>query len=556
MRRSKLCGVRNCCLAGVWVCLALSAAVAAEDVYVNAQVPWHPAVLDAQGRLLAWYQPEKNLGYDKVLRLGWDFIEHKVPNDTRSGTGLKIYLINAVMDGRTLQGANWQHNPAMVFASFVDSLVGWYPYSGDPEAVQVVREMLDHQLAHGTTPSDWDWPGVPFATNCDDQPDYGHCIQDMPQEFYGGIETDKIGELGTGYALFYKLTSDRKYLEAAIRCANALAKHVRPGDAEHTPWPFRVDARTGVTLALEEYGGDVAGSLRLFEELLQINAGDTQPYRKARDMAWRWMVENLFNRDSPAWNKWTGYFEDVPRQPNDFNQLTPMAASYYILAHENPADTDPQWMTHVGDLLDLVKARLARGPFFAAQAIDEQTTPDGRFACCSRAGQGDHTARWAAINAMYFEKAHDGQARENAFRSLNYATYFARSDGLIACCGGDYSDPYWFSDGYSDYLRHFQWAMGAIPDFAPAGQDHILRSSSVVQMVKYGERSVEYRTFDAAANEVLRLSFKPLRVTAGGATLKQRGDTRETGYTIQPLPGGDWIVRVRHVNSGEINLGG
>jgi len=284
----------------VWVCLALPVAVAGEDVYVNAQVPWHPAVLDAQGRLLAWYQPEKNLGYDKVLRLGWDFIEHKVPNDTRSGTGLKIYLINSVMDGRTLQGANWQHNPAMVFASFVDSLVGWYPYSGDQEAVQAVREMLDHQLAHGTTPSDWEWPGVPFATNCDDQPDYGHCIQDMPQEFYGGIETDKIGELGTGYALFYKQTGDRKYLEAAIRCATVLAKHVRPGDAEHTPWPFRVDARSGVTLALEEYGGDVAGSLRLFEELLQINAGDTQLYRKARDMAWRWMVENLFNRDSAA----------------------------------------------------------------------------------------------------------------------------------------------------------------------------------------------------------------------------------------------------------------
>ncbi len=126
----------------------------------------------------------------------------------------------------------------MVFASFVDSLVGWYPYSGDEESVKVVREMLDHQLAHGTTPADWEWPGVPFATNCDDEPDYGRCIQDMPREFYGGIETDKVGELGTGYALFYQLTGERKYLDAAIRCAQALAKHVRIGDAEHTPWPF------------------------------------------------------------------------------------------------------------------------------------------------------------------------------------------------------------------------------------------------------------------------------------------------------------------------------
>ena len=32
-----------------------------------------PAVLDAQGKLLAWYQPEKNLGYDQVLRAGLGF---------------------------------------------------------------------------------------------------------------------------------------------------------------------------------------------------------------------------------------------------------------------------------------------------------------------------------------------------------------------------------------------------------------------------------------------------------------------------------------------------
>src|ERR1700739_96704 len=66
--------------------------------FVNAQLPWHARVLDAQGRLLAWYEPDKNLGYDQVLRLGWNFIEHKVPNDTRHKTGLKIYLINSVFN--------------------------------------------------------------------------------------------------------------------------------------------------------------------------------------------------------------------------------------------------------------------------------------------------------------------------------------------------------------------------------------------------------------------------------------------------------------------------
>jgi hypothetical protein len=543
----------RCIIAAI---LLLPAAARTQDVYVNAQVPWHPVALDAQGKLLAWYQPQKNLGYDQVIRVGWDFIEHKVPLDTQHGTGLKIYLINSVYDAATLQAVYWQHNPAMVYAAFVDSLMGWYPYSGDEEAVQAVRGMLDHQLIAGTTPLDWDWPGVPFATGCGNDAAYGRCIENMPHEFYGGIETDKVGELGTGYVLFYKQTGDKKYLEAALRCAQALARHVRAGDAEHTPWPFRVDAHTGVTLALEEYGGDVAGPLRLFDELIRINAGDVPAFRAARDLALKWMLDYPLNHDSGAWNKWSGFFEDIPRHVDDVNQLTPMMAAYYILAREDPAEVDPQWVAHVGRLLDWVKIKLGRGPFFGAQAIDEQTTPDASFGCCSRAGQGDHTARWAAINALFFEKTRDGQAREDAYRSLNYATYFAGADGRIACCGIDYKNYYWFSDGYADYMRHFQWAMGAVPEFAPPGVDHILRSSSVVQKVTYGAHSVKYRTFDADAVEVLRLRFKPGRVTAGGAALKARGDTHEAGYTLQAVAGGDWIVRVRHVTSGDIEFGG
>lgn len=120
---------------------------------VNAQVTFHRPVLDQQGNLLAWYEPEKSLGYDQVLHLGWNFIEHKVPVDTRHHTGLKIYLINSVMDANTLQGEYWQHNPAMVYAAFVDGVVAWYPYSGDQEAIAAVGGMLDYQLDHGTTPS-------------------------------------------------------------------------------------------------------------------------------------------------------------------------------------------------------------------------------------------------------------------------------------------------------------------------------------------------------------------------------------------------------------------
>ncbi len=540
-----------------WLALVvLSFAARSESrLFVNAQLPWHEAVLDSHGKLLAWFEPAKNRGYDKVLRLGWDFMEHKVPADTRHKTGLKIYLINSVFDDETLQGKNWQHNPAMVNGTMVESLVAWYPYSADQEAIRVVREMLDYQLAHGTTPSDWDWAGVPFATSCDDEPEYGRCIQNMPRAFYGGIETDKVGALGYGYVLFYEMTGERKYLDAALRCAQALARHVRAGDAEHTPWPFRVDAKTGATLTLEEYGGEIVDPVRLFDELIRLGEGDKDAFRKARDTAWKWLLDYPLSSSSKAWDKWSGYFEDVVRNTENVNQALPTITAYYILNRENPADVDPRWENHTGHLIDWVRQKLGRGPFLGAWAVDEQGTPDGH-GCCSRSGLGSDTSRWGAINAMYAEKTGDAQMREDAFRSLNYATYFASEDGKISCCGKGFGGQYWFSDGYSDYLRHFNWAMGALPELAPAGEDHLLRSSSPVKKVKYGERQLDYTTFDATGTQVLRLTYRPARVSSGGVALEERTNPDQPGYTVQALTGGDYVVRIRHVNSGDMSVRG
>ncbi len=539
----------------VLLVLAVAALLAQSQWFVNAQLPYHSPVLDQQGKLLAWYEPGKNLGYDHVLRLGWDFIEHKVPLDTRTKTGVKIYLINSVFDDNTLQGVYWQHNPAMVYAAFVDGVVAWYPYSGDEESIAAVRGMLDYQLTHGTTQADWDWASVPFATACDDQTEYGHCIENLPAEFYGGIETDKVSQLGMGYVLFYELTGERRYLEAAIHCADALAKHVRPGDDDNTPWPFRLDAKTGVTLAHEDYGGDIASSARLLDELIRIHAGAEAAYRKARDTAWTWVLKHPLNRNSKAWDKWSGFFEDVPYRADNVNQFLPDMTAYYILSRDDPAAVDPAWLSHVGHLIDWVRLRFGRGPFFGAWAIDEQGTPDGR-GCCSRAGQGSHGGRWAAINALFAERSGDGQAREDAYRSMNYATYFAGSDGRIACCGADFHQPFWFSDGYADYLRHFNWTMGALPDLAPIGENHILRSSSVIQKVSYSRNRVAYKTFDSSGTQVARLNFKPSRVAAGGSSLPERTDLKEPGFTVEAATQGDYIVRIRQAGGNDVVIEG
>jgi len=98
------------------------------------------------------------------------------------------------------------------------------------------------------------------------------------------------------------------------------------------------------------------------------------------------------------------------------------------------------------------------------------------------------------------------------------------------------------------------WAMGAIPEFAPIGENHLLRSTSVVQKMVYGDQSVSYKTYDPSSVELLRLNFRPTRVSAGGMPLAERTDLMGEGYMVQPLSSGDYVVRVRHLRSAEISI--
>src|SRR5262249_52030531 len=151
--------------------------------------------------------------------------------------------------------------------------------------------------------------------------------------------------------------------------------------------------------------------------------------------------------------------------------------------------------------------------------------------------------RWAVANAELYGRTGDTRAREQAVRSLNYATYFAAADGRISCCGQRPQNTYWFSDGYADYLRSFNWGMAALPELAPKRQNHLLGSSSVVRSVSYGPNRVSYATFADSATEVLRVRFRPATVTGGE-------------YTAEPVGGGDYVVHVRHEHARRVTVAG
>jgi hypothetical protein len=279
---------------------------------------------------------------------------------------------------------------------------------------------------------------------------------------------------------------------------------------------------------------------------------------RARQVAWTWLDSHQLNPRSSIYDDWSGYFEDVPKDQNDVNQAAPTYTAMYLLNLPDLSVADPQWKTQVRHLIGWVKQHFGVGPFYGATGINEQgPARGGTNLCCSLAGLGSDTARWAAVNARYYEKTGDAQARERAFQSLSYATYFADSQGRVSCCGQSLGTfQYWFSDGYSDYLRSFSWAMAAMPELAPDGQSHLLGSTSVVKQVTYSHDRITYRTFDENATEVLRLAFRPHSVTAGRQPLSERPTLHGQGYTLQPLSGGRFVLKIHHLRSGEVLVAG
>ncbi len=496
----------------------------------------HEIVLDANERLEPW------TSYDRIVWLAMNFIKH-CPRDPRND--LPWYLQYACFWTDPLHPTIWPDNPASKFAWAVTTLLKYYPYSGDRAFVDITRAMLDRLIAYHT-PGHFVWGGVPYASAHSGTGVYFGARADGEY----ATEPDKIAQAARAYVDFYELTEETRYLDAARACADVLVAEMRAGDAAHSPLPFRVDVRDG--RVIEEYTADIVQVVRLFDELIRL--GDAK-YTQARDAAWNWILQ--FPMQNGVWK---GYFEDIRLDPENANrdQLSPLETARYILqafviasgAKQSPIrDLEiassqttllamTNWRDDVPRLIEWARENLGASPFYAAVPIHEQ-----KF--CWHV-MGSHTARYASLCALWAEASGDASYRERAIRSFNWASYMASDDGTVTV-GIDRPDYYnqcWFTDGYFDYVPHFIDGMAAMPETAPRDRDHLLRSSSVVQEIEYAPLRVRYRTFDANASEVLRLTFKPARVIADGAVLQEVAVLRdEPAWSFDAALN---VVRVRH----------
>ena len=524
----------------------------------------HKVIYDGNGKILGWFHPEvPGAAYDKVINLASDFIKSKCPLEPTSG--LPLYMVHAWYSSpreagiekfeKGLSGSDDGFTPACTFDNFVQSFVlGYFPYSGDSTYIGILRKCLNHLIVHGTTPSNWVWPDCPYASANPRSIDYFGATHwgvggrnDGPYV----LEPDKIGDIGKEYLNFFKVTGEKQFLEAAIKCADALAKNIRnsskePGDEFfkgilQSPWPFRVSAENGQVL--EEYSSNVVGALKLFDELirikyiLQLDERKVTEYQKTRDIVRAW----LYSTEGPMKTYvWKGYFEDMPNDPNNknLNQLTPLEFARYLI--KNPG-FDPDMDLNVPAILHWVASAFKTKD---REAIKEQLW-------CYW-GMGSHTARYASVCALWYELTKDEWFREEAYRCFNWATYVCDLEGHVMT-GPDFPPQYWFSDGYGDYVRHFIEGMAAIPEWAPAGENHLLRTSSVIKTISYSRTEIRYKTFDKTSQEVLRLSGKPESITINGNNLKEIRTLDVEGWTWKPLERGG-VLRINKEAGNEVKI--
>jgi len=466
----------------------------------------HEIVLDKTERLEAW------IPYGQVVQLAMDFIKN-CPKEV--GNGLPWYLQYSCFWIDPIRPTIWPDNPAGKFAWAVTTLLKYYPYSGDESYIALVRSMLE-RLWQYRTPLEFNWSGIPYASA---EPGTG---------VYGGAradgkfvtEPDKVAQVGRAYLDFYQMTGEDQFRQMGSYCAQVLYEKLRPGDQFHSPLPFRVNAQDGTVI--EEYTAHMIPMVRLLDEMIRLGEKD---FQTSRDQVWEWIKHYPLKN-----NIWKGYFEDIRVDVENKNrdQVSPLETAKYILAHK---DQVQDWKTQVKNLIDWVKNTLGAATFFSAIPIHEQ-----QFCYFV---MGSHTARFANLCALYAEQSSDSDYREMALRSFNWATYMANEDGTVTVGVDrpDYFNQCWFTDGYFDYVPHFIDGMAALPEKAPANENHLLRSTNVVQSIHYADKRITYRTNSETGGQRLRLSFEPKKIVADGkAIIRMDILESEPGWVLGDIP--------------------
>jgi hypothetical protein len=418
--------------------------------------------------------------------------------------------------------------------SIVKGLTGYYQYSGDPIAFLYIPLTADYILEYAQTPADSAWPQFIIGTPSNGKA-YGKC------DPHARIQLDICAIAGREILRAYKLTGDKKYFDAAKHWGDVFAEKCNL-DPTMPPWNRYVDP--SVVGWSDELTGTTTMICEFLDELINLGyGGKDRAIVKARDAGRRYVNDKLL----PIWIQ-----NDVwGRQYWDWDNpvmcgIVSMCGDY-IMVHP---DVFGNWKTDLRNILMLIANRNGADPGSMGNVYSGAWAwPESCTCCGTSLSYNQYTA--AVTILRYAVLANDDLFFEIGRRMMIMATYDSAENGVVkdGLTGQAVATGEWSNLAHPWPFCQVVEAMAWTPElFGPKRENHIMRSTSVVNSVVYLKNEIIYSTFDAPAGtiDVLRLAFKPTEITSDGKPLSLQPDSRNNGYTLQVLKDGDWIVRIRH----------
>ena len=421
---------------GFW-CVALAPMGA---LFAQVSIAGHRVAFDAAGHLAPWISLETAV--DREMK----FYE-TAPFDH----GYPIFVTTTFLDGTWQPVAGRDDSiPATQNGMGIISYLKFYAWRGkrDPRVLDIAKSMGDYLIVENLTPDVGAYPRFTRSTGKRTQfpqSENAGSQSDRPYE----IEPDKGGIAGYALVLLYRQTGERKYLAQALHNARLLAEHQRSGDAFRSPWPFRVDYRTGQSRG--EVSANMTYIVRLFDELIALGHHEFDSHRSA---LWAWIVRYQIPSARSNGKLFAQFFEDHDN-PANRNAWAPLNLARYIL--EKRDRVDPQWKDHAASLINFVRNSFTHreNGILVCHEQDED-----------RDAWGGIDSSYAAVLAIFAKAIDDNELATEARDALIFAAYSINENGQPRDLAKHEAPGGWQEDAHTDVIHNFIDALRAYPAWA------------------------------------------------------------------------------------------
>jgi hypothetical protein len=359
----------------------------------------------------------------------------------------------------TFLDASWTPNtersdiiPATQNGMGILSYLKFYGMRGESEPawLATARSMGDYLLSEVLTPNSGQYPAFTRSTGRRAQfPQPADCgsQSDKPYE----IEPDKGGIAGFALTSLFEATGDVKYLGQALQNARVLAANQRQGDAAHSPWPFRVDFRSG-----EERGpvsGNMTYILRLFDLLGMHGYAE---FAQPRESLWQWIKNHQIPSAAGSGALFAQFFEDHDT-PTNRTSWAPLNLARYLL--EKQDSLDREWRADCGLLIDFVRANFTHRELGVAVCHEQDE---------DKQAWGGANSTYGAVLALYAKATRSSAIATEARQALNFTLYSIDEQGRPRDVLQNPQPGGWQEDAHTDVIHNYMDALGAFPHWGDA----------------------------------------------------------------------------------------